>query len=67
MVTKTVDTPMKRYDLMHQVNGRGTFLCSQKCIPHLAKSSNPHILNISPPLTMHTKWFQNHVGYTMYA
>ena len=55
------------YDLRGQVNGRGTFMCSQKCIPFLQKSSNGHILNISPPLTMETKWFQNHVGYTMYA
>jgi len=61
----TTDTPMKRYDLMHQVNTRGTFLCSQKCIPHLAKSDNAHILNISPPLNMETRWFAPHVAYTM--
>lgn len=54
-----------RYDLMHQINTRGTYLCSQKCIPYLKKSDNPHILNISPPLEMETKWFQNHVAYTM--
>lgn len=55
---------MKRYDLMHQVNGRGTFLCSQKALPHLAKSSHAHILNISPPLAMEPMWFAGHVAYT---
>lgn len=64
-LTGTVQTPMKRYDLMHQINTRGTYLCSQTCIPHLAKASNPHILNISPPLNMHARWFANHVAYTM--
>jgi len=61
----TVSTPLKRYDLMHQINTRGTFLCSQKCIPHLEKSENPHILNLSPPLNMEAKWFAPHVAYTM--
>ena len=61
----TVDTPMKRYDLMHQVNTRGTYACSQACIPVLAKSTNPHILNISPPLNMEARWFAPHVAYTM--
>jgi citronellol/citronellal dehydrogenase len=61
----TVETPMKRFDLMHQVNARGTYLCSQKCIPHLNEAANPHILNISPPLSMKAKWFQNHTAYTM--
>ena len=56
---------MKRYDLMHQVNTRGTFLCSQKCIPHLEQAENPHILNLSPPLNMEAKWFAPHVAYTM--
>ncbi|XP_071811365.1 hydroxysteroid dehydrogenase-like protein 2 isoform X1 [Apostichopus japonicus] len=56
---------MKRYDLMHSINTRGTYLCSKLCIPHLKKSSNPHILNLSPPLLMDAKWFKNHVGYTM--
>ena len=64
-LTGTVDTPMKRYDLMHGVNTRGTFVCSQACIPHLAKSDNPHILNISPPLNMEARWFGPHVAYTM--
>jgi citronellol/citronellal dehydrogenase len=61
----TVETPMKRYDLMHQVNARGTFLCSQACIPHLAKRENPHILNLAPPLAMAPRWFAPHVAYTM--
>jgi citronellol/citronellal dehydrogenase len=61
----TTETPMKRYDLMHQINARGTYLCSQACIPHLAQGKNPHILNISPPLSMKPKWFAGHVAYTM--
>jgi len=64
-LTDTVSTPMKRYDLMHQINTRGTFLCSQKCIPHLEKEENPHILNLSPPLNMEARWFAPHVAYTM--
>jgi len=64
-LTDTVSTPMKRYDLMHQINTRGTFLCSQKCIPYLEKADNPHILNLSPPLNMEAKWFAPHVAYTM--
>jgi citronellol/citronellal dehydrogenase len=64
-LSKTVETPMKRYDLMHSVNTRGTFVCSQACIPQLKNASNPHILNISPPLNMEAKWFAPHVAYTM--
>ena len=66
-LTGTLETPMKRYDLMHEVNVRGTFLCSQKALPHLLKSSNPHILNISPPLhsTLSPRWFGPHAAYTM--
>ena len=64
-LTPTLDTDMKRYDLMHNINGRGTFLTSKACIPHLLKSGNPHILNISPPLDMNPIWFQGHVAYTM--
>jgi citronellol/citronellal dehydrogenase len=64
-LTGTPDTDMKRYDLMHQINGRGTFMVSKYCIPHLLKAKNPHILNISPPLNMQAKWFANHVAYTM--
>ena len=65
MLTPTLLTPMKRYDLMHQVNARGTFLCSQACLPHLLKADNPHILNLSPPLNMEPRWFGPHVAYTM--
>jgi NAD(P)-dependent dehydrogenase (short-subunit alcohol dehydrogenase family)/putative sterol carrier protein len=68
-LTGTLDTPMKRYDLMHSINGRGTYLVSQKCLPHLLDSKeagrNPHILNNSPPLDMRPIWFQGHVAYTM--
>ncbi|MDN3518662.1 NAD(P)-dependent oxidoreductase [Aquisalimonas lutea] len=61
----TEDLDMKRYDLMHQINLRGTFLCSRTCIPHLRKADNPHVLNLSPPLNMDPKWFAPHVAYTM--
>jgi citronellol/citronellal dehydrogenase len=64
-LTPTDATPMKRYDLMHQVNARGTYLCSQKALPWLKKSNHPHILNMSPPLDMSPKWFAPHVAYTM--
>jgi citronellol/citronellal dehydrogenase len=64
-LTATLQTPMARFDLMHQVNVRGTFCCSQACIPHLLKSANPHILNISPPLHLESRWFAPHVAYTM--
>jgi citronellol/citronellal dehydrogenase len=61
----TLQTPMKRYDLMHQINGRGTFLVSQKCIPHLKKAANPHVLTLSPPLDFDVKWFKPHAAYTL--
>jgi len=64
-LTGTLETPLKRYDLMHGVNVRGTFACSQACIPHLEKAKNPHILNLSPPLNMEARWFAPHVAYTM--
>jgi citronellol/citronellal dehydrogenase len=64
-IAGTLATPMKRYDLMHGVNVRGTFLCSQVCLPALLKAEAPHILNISPPLSMRPRWFQNHTAYTM--
>ena len=64
-LTGTLATPMKRFDLMQQVNARGTFACSQACLPHLLKSPNPHILNISPPLDMSPNWFS--VGITSYS
>jgi citronellol/citronellal dehydrogenase len=64
-LTGTLSTPMKRFDLMHQINTRGTFACSQACLPHLMKAENAHILNLSPPLDMKEKWFSPHVAYTM--
>jgi citronellol/citronellal dehydrogenase len=64
-LTGTLETPMKRYDLMMAVNTRGTFLCSHACLPHLKKAENPHILMLSPPLDMRAKWFAPHVAYTM--
>jgi citronellol/citronellal dehydrogenase len=64
-LTGTLETPMKRFDLMIGINTRGTFLCSQACIPHLRKAPNPHIVMLSPPLDMRAKWFAPHVAYTM--
>jgi citronellol/citronellal dehydrogenase len=64
-LTPTLQTPMKRYDLMNQINGRGTFLSSQKCLPYLLKAENPHILNLSPPLNFDPKWFGPHVAYSI--
>jgi len=68
-LTRTDQTPAKRFDLMFDVNVRGTFLVSQAALPHLRKSAeagrNPHILNLSPPLSMKAVWFKNHVAYTM--
>lgn len=64
-LTGTLDTPMKRYDLMNQVNARGTFASSQACLPHLLKADNPHILMLSPPLSMKPKWFKQHTAYTV--
>lgn len=61
----TLALDMKRFDLMHQINFRGTFLCSKKAIPHLKKSANPHVLNLSPPLSTNPRWFAPHVGYSM--
>jgi citronellol/citronellal dehydrogenase len=63
--TLTPDTDMKRFDLMHQINTRGTFLCSKLCLPHLAASANGHILMISPPLNMEERWFAPHVAYSI--
>lgn len=64
-LTGTESTEMKRYDLMHAINGRGTFLTTKACIPHLRKAANPHVLALSPPLDMAAKWFAPHVAYTM--
>jgi citronellol/citronellal dehydrogenase len=63
-LTDTVNTPMKRYDLMHNINVRGTFMLSQKCIPHLIKGENSHILTLSPPLDIARKWFGMTLAYT---
>ncbi|MES9897977.1 MAG: SDR family oxidoreductase [Sedimenticola sp.] len=64
-LTGTLDTSMKRFDLMHQVNVRGTYLVSRACLPELLKADNPHILNLSPPLNMDPVWFESHCAYTM--
>jgi len=61
----TLSMDMKRYDLMHTINTRGTFLTSKLCLPHLLKAENPHILNLSPPLNLAPHWFGSHVAYTM--
>jgi citronellol/citronellal dehydrogenase len=64
-LTGTLATDMKRYDLMNQINARGTYLTSKACIPHLKRSANPHVLMLSPPLDMSPKWFAGHTAYTM--
>jgi citronellol/citronellal dehydrogenase len=68
-LTDTESTPMKRYDLMNGINARGTYLCTATCLPELKKSAaagrNPHVLTMSPPLSMKTHWFQAHTAYTM--
>jgi citronellol/citronellal dehydrogenase len=61
----TMETPLKRFDLMFGINVRGTYASSQACVPHLRKAANPHILTLSPPLNMNPRWFKNHVAYTM--
>ncbi len=61
----TQSVSMKRFDLMHQVNARGTFLCSKLCLPTLEKSNNPHILTLSPPLQLRPEWFGAHLAYTL--
>ena len=64
-LTGTLATPIRRFDLMHQVNTRGTYLATQHCLPHLLRAANPHVLNISPPLNLNPRWFAPHVAYTM--
>ena len=64
-LTGTLNTEMKRYDLMNQVNARGSYLTSKVCIPHLKRADNPHVLMLSPPLDMSPRWFANHVAYSM--
>ena len=64
-LTGTMETPLKRFDLMFGINVRGTYAASQACIPQLAKANNPHILTLSPPLNLQPRWFKAHVAYTM--
>jgi citronellol/citronellal dehydrogenase len=64
-LTGTRATPMKRFDLMHQVNTRGTFACTQACLPHLEKAPNPHVLMLAPPPRLEPRWFAAHLGYTL--
>ncbi len=64
-LTNTAHTPMKRYDLMQQVNARGTYLCTAKAAPYLLKADNPHVLTLCPPLSSATKWYRSHTAYTM--
>lgn len=64
-LTATAQTDMKRYDLMQQINTRGTFICSKLTIPYLEKAENPHILNLAPPLDMQARWFKSHTAYTI--
>ncbi len=64
-LTATAQTESKRFDLMHDINVRGTFFVTKACIPHLKKSENPHILTLSPPINLDPKWFEKHVAYTI--
>ena len=64
-LTGTLETPVRRFDLMMAVNTRGTWLCSRACLPHLLKAPRPHILNIAPPPDLHPGWFRNHTAYTI--
>lgn len=64
-LTNTLNTTSKQFDLMNQINGRGPFLCIQACCPYLKKSSNPHIINISPPLNMNPQWFKDYLAYSL--
>lgn len=64
-LTSTLETPMKRFDLMMGINLRGTFLCSRACLPYLKRATNPHILTLSPPLNLNPRWFGPHVAYTI--
>jgi len=64
-LTGTLETPMKTYDRMYDINARGSYLVTQKALPHLLKADNPHVLNISPPLNLNPKWFEGHAAYTL--
>jgi citronellol/citronellal dehydrogenase len=61
----TLETPLKRFDLMHQVNARGSFVCARSCLPHLLAAPNPHILTLAPPPSLEPKWWAPHLGYTL--
>jgi citronellol/citronellal dehydrogenase len=63
-LTGVAETPMKRYDLMFDINVRGSYVCAQACLPHLVKATNPHILTLSPPINLDPKWFARHAAYT---
>jgi len=64
-LTGTLETPMKRYDLMNRINARGTYACSQACLPHLLKADNPHILTLASPINLNPKYFKGHLAYTI--
>lgn len=64
-LTSTPDTDMRRFDLMHDINTRGTFLCSKLCLPHLERAANPHILTLCPPLNIEERWFAPHLAYSL--
>ncbi len=64
-LSNTLSVDMKRFDLMHQINFRGTFLCSKLAVPHLKNAENPHVLNLAPPLSTNPRWFAPHLAYSM--
>jgi len=64
-LTGTAETPLKRFDLMHAINTRGTFACTRACLPHLERAPNPHVLNLAPPLNLNPRWFAPHAAYTV--
>lgn len=64
-LTGVLETPMKRFDLMNQINARGTYACAQACIPHLGKASNPHILTLASPISLDPKWYKGHLAYSL--
>lgn len=64
-ITGVLETPIKRYDLITDINVRGTFVCSQRCLQHLKRAKNPHILSLSPPIDLNPKWFAKHAAYTI--
>ena len=64
-LSSTLDTDLKRFDLMHQINARGTFLCSKLCLPFLKKAASAHVLTMAPPIALEPKWFDRHVAYTV--